>query len=126
MRAANLTNTEWRVMDCLWEKSPRSSMQIVAEMRDRVGWAKTTTLTMLRRMTEKGLLHCDETGDGKAYSPLVVREDAVTRETESFLERVYKGSVSMMMSEIASTQELSKEEIEELYGILRKAEEGKK
>jgi len=126
MSDTNLTNTEWRVMDCLWDASPRSSMQIVAEMREHVGWAKTTTLTMLRRMTDKGLLHCEENGDGKSYSPLVARGDVVTRETENFIERVYKGSVSLMMSEIASSQELSQDEIDELYEILRRAEEGKK
>ena len=126
MSDTNLTNTEWRVMNCLWEASPRTSMQIAAEMREHVGWAKTTTLTMLRRMTDKGLLHCEENGDGKSYSPLVARGDVVTRETENFIERVYKGSVSLMMSEIASSQELSQDEIDELYEILRRAEEGKK
>lgn len=126
MRDTSLTNTEWRVMNCLWEASPRTSMQIAAEMREHVGWAKTTTLTMLRRMTDKGLLHCEEKVDGKSYSPLVLRGDAVTRETENFIERVYRGSVSLMMSEIASSQELSQNEIDELYEILRRAEEGKK
>ncbi|MDO4582418.1 MAG: BlaI/MecI/CopY family transcriptional regulator [Bacillota bacterium] len=126
MSGINLTNTEWRVLDCLWEASPRSSMQIAAELRRRVGWAKTTTMTMLRRMTDKGLLRCEEIGAGKSYSPLVAREDAVKVETENFIERVYKGSVSLMISEIASNQELSREEIAELYEILRRAEEGTK
>ena len=85
----------------------------------------STTLTMLA-MTDKGLLHCEENGDGKSYSPLVARGDAVKSETENFIERVYKGSVSLMMSEIASSQELSQDEIDELYEILRRAEEGKK
>ena len=122
----NLTNTEWRIMDCLWDASPLNSMQIAGELRRRAGWAKTTTLTVLRRMTDKGLLHCEETDSGKVYSPLVAREEAVKSETENFIKRVYRGSVSLMMSEIASSQELSRSEIEELYEILRQAEEGKK
>ena len=56
----------------------------------------------------------------------MAREEAVKSETENFIKRVYRGSVSLMMSEIASSQELSRSEIEELYEILRQAEEGKK
>jgi BlaI family penicillinase repressor len=81
---------------------------------------------MLRRMTEKGLVRCEEKDGVKAYSPLVRREDAVIKETDDFLNRVYKGSVSLMMSAITKKQELTKEEIEELYAILREAEEGTK
>ncbi len=97
-------------------------------MQERVGWTRSTTLTMLRRMTEKGLVHCEDKEGMKVYSPLIRREDAVIKETDDFLNRVYKGSVSMMMSAITKKQELTKEEIDELYAILREAEakEGKK
>ena len=57
------------------------------------------------------------------YSPLVKRDDAVLHETEDFLSRVYHGSVSMMMSAITQKQDFSQEEIDELYAILRRAEE---
>jgi len=77
-------------------------------------------------MTEKGIIKCEEIDGIKSYSPLVKREDAVMHETNSFLSRVYKGSVSMMMSTIAKKQELSRVEIEELYTILRQAEEANK
>ena len=83
---------------------------------------------MLRRMTEKGLVLCEEKDGMNAYSPLVRREDAVIKETKDFLNRVYKGSVSMMVSALTKKQRLTKEEIEELYAILRQFErkEGKK
>jgi len=73
-------------------------------------------------MTEKGLIRCEDNEGIKAYSPLIKREDAVIKETDDFLNRVYKGSVSLMMSAITKKQELTKEEIEELYAILREAE----
>lgn len=122
MEQINLTPTEWKLMECLWEKSPRTGREAIEYLERHVGWNRSTTLTLLRRMTEKGLIHCDESGAMRTYSPLVCREDAVTRETEDFLDRVYKGSVSMMMSAIAKKQELTREEIEELYEILRQAE----
>jgi len=56
----------------------------------------------------------------------VKRADAVMCETEDFLNRVYKGSVSMMMSTITKQQEFTQEEIDELYEILRKAEGARK
>jgi BlaI family penicillinase repressor len=73
-------------------------------------------------MTEKGLIRCNDNDGIKVYSPLINREDAVIKETDNFLNRVYKGSVSLMMSTITKKQELTKEEIEELYAILREAE----
>ena len=87
-----------------------------------MGWSKSTTLTMLRRMAEKGLVRCDEGGEVRRYSPLVVREEALQQETEDFLSRVYRGSVGLLMSTLTQRQNLSKEEIKELYAILEEAE----
>ena len=120
-----LTASEWSVLTCLWEGSPRTVMQLVADLGDQVGWAKSTTITTLRRMEEKGLLHCGQTGRGKSYSPAVEREQAVTAETHSFLDRVYQGSVGLMMSAMAKRQELSADEVAELRAILDQIEEGK-
>ena len=120
----NLTNSEWYVLDCLWERSPMTVMELVAARGDRPGWAKSTTITTLRRMEDKGLVHCDLEGRTKHYTPMVSRDRAARRETRSFLDKVYRGSVGLMMSALAEDQALSKAEIDELYEILRKAEEG--
>lgn len=120
-----LTASEWSALTCLWEDSPRSVMQLVADLGERVGWAKSTTITTLRRMEEKGLVRVEQTGRGKSYSPAVEREQAVTAETHSFLERVYQGSVGLMMSAMAKRQELSADEVAELRAILEQIEEGK-
>ncbi len=122
MENIKLTGSEWSVLDCLWEKSPQTVMQLVAQLGERVGWAKSTTITTLRRMEEKGLVRCEIIGKGKSYTPAVEREQAVIFETRSFLERVYRGSVGLMMSAMARRQELSPEEITELREILAQAE----
>ena len=121
----SLTPAEWNLMECLWESSPRTGREAAEYLREHVGWSRSTTLTMLRRMAEKGLIDCDDSGEMKTYSPLIKREEAVLRETKDFLSRIYNGSLSMMVSAIAKKQELSKEETDELYSILKKAEEGK-
>lgn len=119
----DLTEAEWKLLECLWEYSPRTGRETVDYMSAHVGWTRSTTLTMLRRMTEKGLICCDESGAVLAYSPLVHREEAVQRETRSFIDRVYKGSVSLLVNNLSQKQKLSREDIEELYAILKKAEE---
>ena len=121
----SLTPTEWNLMECLWEDSPRTGRQATEYMEQSMGWSRSTTLTLLRRMTEKGLIRCFEVDGMKVYEPLIRREDAAQQETGSFLNRVYKGSVSLMVSAITQKQQLSREEIDELYAILRQAEEGK-
>lgn len=121
-KGVKLTASEWNVLTCLWEDSPRTVMQLVADLSERVGWAKSTTITTLRRMEEKGLVRCEVIGKGKSYTPAVEREQAVIFETRSFLERVYRGSVGLMMSAMARRQELSPEEITELREILAQAE----
>ena len=118
-----LTSTEWNLMECLWDSAPRSGRDAVEYMKDTVGWSRSTTLTMLRRMSEKGIIACTDEDGMKVYAPLIPREAAVQRETDSFLSRVYQGSVSSMMNAITKKQKLSKAEIDELYAIIRQAEE---
>lgn len=118
-----LSEAEWHVLESLWADSPKVGSQIVADMEARKGWSRSTTLTMLRRMTEKGLLACDDSGKMKTYTSLVPREDAVKKETESFLDRVYQGSVSMLLNSFVKKQRLSAGEIKELREILDQAEE---
>ena len=101
-------------------------MELVAALGERVGWAKSTTITTLRRMEEKGLVRWDTVGKAKSYTPAVEREEAVVSETRSFLDRVYRGSVGLMMSTMARRQELTEEDLRELREILREAEEGER
>lgn len=117
-----LSGAEWHVLESLWENSPKIGSQIVADMLQRKGWSRSTTLTMLRRMTEKKLISCDDGGKIKSYTPLVCREEAVKKETESFLDRVYNGSVSMLINGFVERQKLTPKEIEELRQILDDAE----
>ena len=57
MAETMLTNSEWYVLDCLWERAPQTVTQLVPILKEKVGWAKSTTITTLRRMEEKGLVN---------------------------------------------------------------------
>lgn len=119
----NLTPTEWHLMECLWDHSPRTGREAAEYMAASQGWSRSTTLTLLRRMTAKGFIHCFEQNGVNVYAPLLDRSDAAVRETDSFLSRVYRGSVSTLLSAVTQRQSLTKQEIDELYDIIRRAEE---
>lgn len=121
----NLTDAEWNVMECLWEKSPRTGREATQWLEERMGWNRSTTLTLLRRMEAKGAVASDTDGSVKTFRPLVRREDAALQETENFLSRVYKGSLSLMVSSLTKKQSLPREEIDELYALLKELEENK-
>ena len=118
-----LTSTEWSVMECFWEASPRTAMQVVKYLNENKGWAKSTSMTMLGRMEKKGLITAQISGRHKLYTGNVKREDAVRHETNSFLEKVYHGSVGMMINAMVDTNDLNDEDINELYDVLKKLKE---
>ncbi len=120
-----LTEAEWTVMECLWEKSPRTGRETVAWLDQKMGWTRSTVLTMLRRLEAKGAVAGDTEGELKTFRPLIAREDVVFRETENLLDRAYKGSLSLLVSSLTKKQSLPQNEIDELYAILREME-GKK
>ena len=122
-RKMAVTQTEWSIMELLWE-SPRTLMELVDVLGKSIGWSKSTVTTMVRRMTEKDLVTYDTDGRTKLFQAAVVREDVVTQETDSLLERAYNGSLGLMLSTMVNHKQLSKADIDELYAILREAEEG--
>lgn len=119
-----LTQAEWSVMECLWEAGPLTGREVIQRMEQRCGWSRSTTLTLLGRLEHKGALESVPAEKGpKVFSPLLKREDAALGETKDFLDRVYQGSLSLMVSALTKKQALSREELDELYGLLKGLEE---
>ena len=118
-----LTSAEWSVMECLWTHAPRTGRELTEELGETCGWSRSTTLTLLSRLEAKGAVGTESDGKVKIFVPRVSREDAALRETEDLLTRAYRGSLSLMVSALTKKQALSREELDELYAILKKAEE---
>lgn len=114
--------SEWKIMECLWDKAPQTLMQIVRAMKEETGWAKSTVTTMLTRMEAKGLLRHEDGGRAKLFYPAVTRGEIGARETSTLLQKLYNGSVGMLMSALVEQKGLTQEEIDELYAILKRAE----
>mgnify|MGYP002625532092 CR=1 FL=1 len=118
-----LTGAEWNVMECLWECAPRTGREAAQWLQEHAGWSRSTTLTMLRRMTQKGLLQMDDSGGRQTYVPLLDRAQAVREETGRFLDRVYQGSLSLLVSTLVRDRDLTEAEREELLAILARGGE---
>lgn len=120
-----LTAAEWNVMECLWEQSPRTGREATQWLEERMGWNRSTTLTLLRRLEGKGAVASDTERGVKSFRPLLRREEAALQETENLLSRAYHGSLSLMVSSLTKKQSLPQEEIDELYALLQELEANK-
>ncbi|MGN1102669.1 MAG: BlaI/MecI/CopY family transcriptional regulator [Huintestinicola sp.] len=120
-----LSSSEWKIISLLWENEPMTIMQITAALSNETGWTKHTVITLLKRMEDKKAVSFDQIGNAKHYYPLIKREDVAVSETRSFLQRLYRGSIGMMVNSMIMQNALSKEDIDELYDILKKAESDK-
>ena len=119
-----LSEGEWKIMNSLWNDNPASLMELVKRLEADTGWTKSTVFVMMKRLISKKAVSVDTSGRVQTYTPLIDRGEAAEQETESFLSRVYSGSVGMMLSALAGQKSLSKDEIDEHRHILDEAEHG--
>ena len=117
----NLSDSEWKLMNRLWDRTPMTITELTAAVKDDTGWSKNTVITMLSRLEAKGAVRHQEGSRAKRYFPAVDREDAAAAETESFLSRVYGGSLGLMMSAMVESRQLTEADIAELSAILERA-----
>lgn len=113
-----LSNAEWRIMDLLWDKNPRTIAELVEAFKGTTNWDRHVIIMMLKRMEGKKAVSYETIGRTKHYYPIADRNQATVRETEDFLDRVYKGSLGLMLTTMVRQEKISKEELEELRRIL--------
>ncbi len=117
-----ITDAEWAVMELAWEKPGALGRVFVESLGESRGWSRSTTLTLLKRLEEKGALRTVELGRTRVYYPAIEREDAAMSETADLIDRVYRGSLSQLVSTFTKKQSLPKDEIDELYEMLKRME----
>ncbi len=121
-----LSDGEWRIMNLLWARSPRRVPELTEALAEDTGWSRATVNIMLGRLEEKGAVRLELRGRNKVYYPVLSQADARQKETKRFLERLYGGSLGLMVSSIAGQQALSEEDIRTLRAILDEAEDQEK
>lgn len=121
MKKVSLSDGEWKIINLLWDKAPRSIRQITDDLAAVTGWDKHTVIVMLKRMEEKGVVSYETDGRAKQYFPVADRRQITQEATKGFLDKVYKGSLSRMLTAMVEQDSLSGEEIAQLQQILKDA-----
>lgn len=111
---------ESQFADIIWENEPLSSGELVKICNERLGWKKSTTYTVLKKLCERGIF---QNQDGKVSS-LISKQEFYAVQSEQFVEDTFAGSLPAFIAAFTSNKELSKEEIEEIRKMMDRLQEG--
>jgi BlaI family penicillinase repressor len=114
-----ISEAEWKVMKVLWASSPLSAMEIYTVLADSEDWHPNTVKTLLSRLHKKKALGVEKVKNLYLYRPLVSEADCVRTESDSFLHRVFGGSVKPLLMHFMEKESLSSQDLDELRKILR-------
>jgi BlaI family penicillinase repressor len=114
-----ISEAEWKVMKVLWGQSPLSAMEIIKALADTEDWHPNTIKTLLSRLHKKKALGVEKQKNLYLYRPLVSETDCVRTESDSFLQRVFGGSVKPLLAHFVEEERLSSQDLDELRKILR-------
>jgi len=117
--APDIAESEWSVMEALWESSPQTASEVTKTLRPTMSWAENTVRTLLMRLVEKGALKTAENASGtRTFLPAVKREACVRAESESFMQRIFGGAAKPLLVHFAQNSKLTAEEVKELKKML--------
>lgn len=116
MDTPKIFESEYRFCLILWEQEPVSTTALVRLCRERLGWKRTTTYTVIKRLGERGVLR----NEGGTVLSLVSREEAQVSELDELMEKKFQGSLPAFLAAFARRQALSEAEVEEIRRIIEK------
>ena len=120
MEAPKVFESEYRFCLILWEHEPIKSSELVALCRERLGWKPTTTYTVIKRLSERGVLKNENT----IVSALVTKEEAQAAEIHEMVEKTFEGSLPAFVAAFTKHQKLSEEEIDALQEMIDRYRKG--
>ena len=118
MRKPRISDTEWAVMKTLWANSPQSAKEVIDQIAAKRRWHPKTVKTLLNRLVNKKALGFKKNGRAYLYRPLLKESDAITAASESFLQRVFDGSLKPMVAHFLQHRKLSRKQAVELKELL--------
>lgn len=117
--SSRISAAEWQVLEPLWDRSPATAAEIYAALgTNDSGWHLKTVNTFLARLVDKGVLRVRRDGKANVYTPLRTREQCVRRESETFLQRVFRGAAGPMLAHFCERADLTDADIARLRAIL--------
>ena len=120
MSLPNISAAEWEVLKVVWKKSPCSAHEVVAALAPSKTWTMATIKTLLNRLHSKGALRFEKVGKSYLYHPAITEDQLRAAETDSFVDRVFDGSLSPIIAHFARSRKLSEQDLDELERILKK------
>ena len=110
---------ESRFADLIWEKAPVTAAELARETEALLGWKKTTTYTVLKRLCDKGIFQ-NEKG---TVTPLLSREEFYTLQSERFVQDTFQGSLPAFLAAFTANKRLTPQEVESLRRMVAEYEE---
>lgn len=116
-----ISNAEWEVMKIIWNHSEITSINIMQELKDKVEWKPATVKSLINRLLNKNAIGFNKLCNEYLYYPLVSEDECIKLESQSFIDKVFDGSIKSMLLNFARSEQLSQTDINELKKILNKS-----
>ena len=119
METPKIFESEYRFCLILWENEPVNSTKLAQLCKEQLGWSKATTYTVIRRLSERGILR----NENATVSAIVSKEEAQASRLEEMVEETFEGSLPAFIAAFSRTKKLTKQEIEQLKVLINDYEE---
>ena len=116
-----LFDSEWKVMEVLWQKNDRTAKEISLLLADSIGWNKNTTYTVIKKCIDKGAIERRE--PNFVCHAAITKRQAQKEEADSLVDKVFGGSAELLFASSLSDRSLSKDELARLRALVE-AQEG--
>ena len=116
METPKIHESEYRFCLILWEHEPIKSTDLAKLCKEKLDWSKTTTYTVIKRLSDRGVLKSENT----IVTSLISKEEAQQSELEELMDKKFEGSLPAFIAAFGRRQELSDAEIEEIRRIIER------
>ena len=114
MDAPKIFESEYRFCLILWEHEPIPSGKLVELCREKLGWSKATTYTVIRRLEERGVVK----NENATVTSLISKEDAQKSRLDEMMEDTFEGSMPAFLAAFSRTKRLTKSEVKQLQDFI--------
>ena len=122
METPKIFESEYRFCLILWEHEPIKSSELVALCREQLGWKPTTTYTVIKRLSERGVLKNENT----VVTTLVTKEQVQTAELDEMVEKTFEGSLPAFIAAFTRRHTLSDAELDAMQSMIDSYRKGEK
>ncbi len=117
MEDLKLFDAEYRFLSVIWENEPVNSTELSRICLDRLGWKKSTTFNMIRKLSERGFVK----NENAVVTALVKKSQVEKYESEAVVEKSFGGSLPAFIAAFLDGRKISPEEAEEVKAMIEKA-----